>query len=314
MSLNKNLINKFTDVTSSAAIATYNYIGKNNKIKADKAAVDMMRSKLNKIKMDGKIVIGEGELDEAPMLYIGEKIGSGNGIRLDFAVDPVEGTNFVAKNLNGGLSVLALAERGNLFKAPETYMNKIAACKDIPNDCVDLDFSIEKNIGNLSDFKKKKVSEIIVCILDRPRHKDIIDKLTKLKVKIKLIKDGDVSGALFVTDKKYNVDLFMGIGGGPEGVLAACALDAYGCFFQGRFLFKTESDVDRANAMGINDLNKKYNLNEIIKGDSMFFATGITDGDLVKGVEYKNNIFYTETLVTHKNSSINIIKKEIANT
>ena len=314
MSLNKNLINKFTDVTSSAAIATYNYIGKNNKIKADKAAVDMMRSKLNKIKMDGKIVIGEGELDEAPMLYIGEKIGSGNGIRLDFAVDPVEGTNFVAKNLNGGLSVLALAERGNLFKAPETYMNKIAACKDIPNDCVDLDFSIEKNIGNLSDFKKKKVSEIIVCILDRPRHKDIIDKLTKLKVKIKLIKDGDVSGALFVTDKKYNVDLFMGIGGGPEGVLAACALDAYGCFFQGRFLFKTESDVDRANAMGINDLNKKYNLNEIIKGDSMFFATGITDGDLVKGVEYKNNIFYTETLVTHKNSSINIIKKKTANT
>ena len=314
MSLNKNLINKFTDVTSSAAIATYNYIGKNNKIKADKAAVDMMRSKLNKIKMDGKIVIGEGELDEAPMLYIGEKIGSGNGIRLDFAVDPVEGTNFVAKNLNGGLSVLALAERGNLFKAPETYMNKIAACKDIPNDCVDLDFSIEKNIGNLSDFKKKKVSEIIVCILDRPRHKDIIDKLTKLKVKIKLIKDGDVSGALFVTDKKYNVDLFMGIGGGPEGVLAACALDAYGCFFQGRFLFKTESDVDRANAMGINDLNKKYNLNEIIKGDSMFFATGITDGDLVKGVEYKNNIFYTETLVTHKNSSINIIKTKTANT
>ena len=314
MSLNKNLINKFTDVTSSAAIATYNYIGKNNKIKADKAAVDMMRSKLNKIKMDGKIVIGEGELDEAPMLYIGEKIGSGNGIRLDFAVDPVEGTNFVAKNLNGGLSVLALAERGNLFKAPETYMNKIAACKDIPNDCVDLDFSIEKNIGNLSDFKKKKVSEIIVCILDRPRHKDIIDKLTKLKVKIKLIKDGDVSGALLVTDKKYDVDLFLGIGGGPEGVLAACALDAYGCFFQGRFLFKTESDVNRANAMGINDLSKKYNLNEIIKGDSMFFATGITDGDLVKGVEYKNNIFYTETLVTHKNSSINIIKKEIANT
>ena len=314
MSLNKNLINKFTDVTSSAAIATYNYIGKNNKIKADKAAVDMMRSKLNKIKMDGKVVIGEGELDEAPMLYIGEKIGSGNGLRLDFAVDPVEGTNFVAKNLNGGLSVMALAERGNLFKAPETYMNKIAACKDIPNDCVDLDFSIEKNIGNLSDFKKKKVSEIIVCILDRPRHKDIIDKLTKLKVKIKLIKDGDVSGALFVTDKKYNVDLFMGIGGGPEGVLAACALDAYGCFFQGRFLFKTESDVDRANAMGINDLNKKYNLNEIIKGDSMFFATGITDGDLVKGVEYKNNIFYTETLVTHKNSSINIIKKKTANT
>ena len=314
MTLSRELLKSLIDITSKSAIACYPYIGKNEKILADKAATDMMRDQLNKLNIKGEVVIGEGELDEAPMLYIGEKIGSGDGLKLDFAVDPVEGTNFVAKNLNGGMSVMAFAERGNLFNAPETYMNKIAACKDIPDNCIDLDFSIEKNINNLSDFKKKKAKDMIVCILDRPRHKDIINKLKKLQVQIKLIQDGDVSGALLVTDKKYNVDLFLGIGGGPEGVLAACALDAFECFFQGRFLFETKNDINRANAMGINDLSKKYNLNEIIKGDSMFFATGITSGDLVKGVEFKNNIFYTETLVTHKNSSINIVKKEIAST
>ena len=183
-------------------------------------------------------------------------------------------------------------------------MDKLAVSGNIPNDVVDLDFSIEKNIRNLSDAKNKDISELTVCLLDRPRHKKIIDQLIKLNVKLKLITDGDVSGALMVTNEKYNVDLFLGIGGGPEGVLAACALDAYNCKFQGRFIFKTDDDIKRAKNMGIKDLDKKYNLNEIIKGESIFCATGITDGDLVKGVKIKDNKYTTETLVTHKSNQI----------
>ena len=314
MALPKDIIDKFINVTSSAAISTYKFIGMNDKINADKAAVDSMRSELNKLDINGKIVIGEGELDNAPMLFIGENVGTGRGFDLDIAVDPVEGTNFVAKNLKGGLSVLSVAEKGNLFNAPETYMNKIAVGCDLPADCVDLDYSIEKNINNLADFKNKKISEITACILDRQRHKNIIEKLLQMKVKIKLLTDGDVAGALLVTNGKYNVDIFLGIGGGPEGVLAASALDAFNCFFQGRFLFNDEKDITRANSMGINELDKKYYLNEIVKGDSIFCATGITDSDLVKGVKLINNVFVTETFVTHKNSSNNIIINNIANT
>ena len=314
MALPKDIIDKFINVTSLAAISTYKFIGMNDKINADKAAVDSMRSELNKLDINGKIVIGEGELDNAPMLFIGENVGTGKGFDLDIAVDPVEGTNFVAKNLKGGLSVLAVAEKGNLFNAPETYMNKIAVGCDLPADCVDLDYSIEKNINNLADFKNKKISEITACILDRQRHKNIIEKLLQMKVKIKLLTDGDVAGALLVTNGKYNVDIFLGIGGGPEGVLAASALDSFNCFFQGRFLFNDEKDITRANSMGINELDKKYYLNEIVKGDSIFCATGITDSDLVKGVKLINNVFVTETFVTHKNSSNNIIINNIANT
>ena len=314
MSLNKNIINKFINVTSLAAIATYKYIGKKNKIAADKAAVDVMRSEINKLNIAAKIVIGEGELDDAPMLYTGEKLGTGNGPSLDIAVDPVEGTNFVANNLPGGLSVIAVSEENNLFNAPETYMEKIATSNNIPKDAIDLDFSVEKNIKNLSDATGKKINNLTVCLLDRPRHKDIIQKLNKLGVKIKFITDGDVSGALLVTSKKYDVDIFIGVGGGPEGVLAAAALDAFNCNFQGRFLFKSEKDILVAKRMGIKDLNKKYDIKEIIKGESLFCATGITDGDLVKGVLLHQNKFFTETLVTHKNNSINIVKSEIANT
>tara|TARA_B100000287_G_scaffold67042_1_gene58614 strand:- start:765 stop:1709 length:945 start_codon:yes stop_codon:yes gene_type:complete len=311
MPLNKDLIKNFSNITSMAAAATYNYIGKKNKIAADKAAVDMMRNEINKLDIDGKIVIGEGELDEAPMLYIGEKLGTGKGLSLDIAVDPVEGTNFVANNLPGGLSVISVAEKNNLFNAPETYMEKIAFGSDVPKFALDLDFSIEKNIKNLSDVKNKKISDITACLLNRPRHKEIIEKLKKLNVKLKLITDGDVSGALLVSNHKYDVDIFLGIGGGPEGVLAACALDAFGCNFQGRFLFKEDDDIQRAKKMGISDLSKKYEINEIIKGDSIFCATGITDGELVKGVKKVENYYQTETLVTHKNSSINIINNKI---
>ena len=310
MNLDKKLIDKFVSVTSSAAASCYKHIGKGNKILADKAATDSMRESLNKLSIDGEVVIGEGELDKAPMLYIGEKLGTGVGPSIDIAVDPLEGTNFAANNLPGALSVMAISSKGNLFKAPETYMEKIAVGNDIPFDAIDLDFPIEKNIKNIAESKNKNINDIAVCLLDRPRHKKMIDKLKMLKVKIKLITDGDISGALLVSDKKYNIDIFLGIGGGPEGVLAASALDSFGCKFQGRFLFKTDKDIARAKSMGIKDLNKKYELNEIIRGDSIFCATGITSGDLVNGVKSINGNFITETLIAHKNSSINIVKKE----
>tara|TARA_B100002019_G_scaffold282975_1_gene288837 strand:- start:1243 stop:2190 length:948 start_codon:yes stop_codon:yes gene_type:complete len=302
MALDKSLVEKFRIVTTKAAYAASKFKGLNDKKGADKAAVDAMRAELNKIDMKGRVVIGEGELDEAPMLYIGEELGSGKGQEIDIAVDPVEGTNFVAKNLPGGIATLAISEKNNLFNAPETYMHKLAIGKNIENGVVDLDFNLETNLKNLADAKSKNLSELTVCLLDRPRHKEIIDTLDNFKVKKKLITDGDVSGALYVTDDKFGVDMFIGIGGGPEGVLAASALDASNCFFQGRFIFDNEQDIKRAKQMKIEDLNKKYNLNEIVSGDSIFSATGITDGDLVMGIHEKDDSFKSETLVSHKSS------------
>ena len=303
MALNKDLINDIITVTSKAAISCYDFIGKNQKKNADKAATDSMRNEINKLSINGEVVIGEGELDKAPMLYIGEKLGLGGNVNLDIAVDPVEGTNFVAKNLPGALSVISIAEKGNLFNAPETYMDKIAVSKKIPFEAIDLDFPVEKNIKNIADSLNKDIADITACLLDRPRHKQIINELKRLNVKMRLISDGDVSGALMVTDEKYDVDIFLGIGGGPEGVLAASAIDAYKCKFQGRFIFENEKDIERAKKMGIKNLNKKYDLNEIIKGDSIFCATGITSGDLVKGIIHKDNKYITQTLVTHKSSN-----------
>ena len=311
MSLNKDLINSLVKVTSRAAINCYQYLGKENKKLADKAATDSMRNDLNNLEINGEVVIGEGELDEAPMLYIGEKLGKGNGPSLDIAVDPLEGTNFVAKNIPGAISVLAISEKGNLFNAPETYMNKIAVGKDIPFDATDLDYPIKKNIFNIAEAKNKNIDELTVCILDRPRHKNIIEELKSLKVNLKLISDGDICGALLVTDNKYNIDLFLGIGGGPEGVISAAALDAYGCKFQGRFIFDNDKDILRAKKMGIKDLEKKYELHEIIKGDSIFCATGITKNELVNGVKLIDGKFITETLVTQKNIIPYIAKKEV---
>ena len=311
MNFNKEFLDKIINVTSNAAIACYEHLGKKDKILVDKAATDMMRKNLNNLNIDGKIVIGEGELDEAPMLFIGEKLGTGKGSSFDIAVDPLEGTNFAANNLPGALSVISISEKGNLFKAPETYMDKLAVGKNVPYDATDLDFSVEKNIKNIADSKNKDLEKITVCLLNRPRHKEIIDKINKLKVNLKLISDGDVTGALLVTDEKYDVDIFLGIGGGPEGVLAASALDAFNCKFQGRFLFKTDTDIQRAKNMGINDLDKKYELNEIIKGNSIFCATGITKNELVNGVKLIDGKFITETLVTQKNIIPYIAKKEV---
>ncbi len=308
MTIDTKFIDQFISVTSKAALAASYLAGKKDKIAADQAAVDSMRTALNNINMNGQVVIGEGTLDKAPLLYTGELLGTKMGPSFDIAVDPVEGTNFVANNLPGGITVLAIGDKGNLFNAPETYMNKIATCK-IDKGLIDLDFSLKKNIMNLSEFKNKDVSLLTVCILDRPRHKVIIDELKDLNVNVKLITDGDVLGALYVSDPKYNVDMYLGIGGGPEGVLAACALDTYDCHFQGRFIFDNEIDIIQAKSMGVTDLNKKYELNEIVKGDSLFCASGITNSEILKGIVIQGDRFVSETLVTHKNSNFKKVVK-----
>ena len=308
MTIDKRYIDHFINVSSKAALASSYLIGKKDKIAADQAAVDSMRSELNKIDMNGRVVIGEGTLDEAPMLYTGEFLGNKKGPNFDIAVDPLEGTNLAANNLPGAISVIAIAEKGNLFNAPETYMDKIATGK-IDKGLIDLDNPLKINISNLADYMNKDISSITACLMDRPRHKTIIEKLKKLKVKIKLITDGDVLGALYVSDPKYNVDIFLGIGGGPEGVLAASALDAYDCHFQGRFIFDNKKDIDDAKQMGITDLNKKYELNQIVKGDSIFCATGITTNEVISGINIKGNHYTSETLVTHKDSHFKEIIK-----
>ena len=308
MAIDKKFVDQLVKVTSKAALASSYLVGKKNKIAADKAAVDSMRFNLNNLAIQGEIVIGEGELDDAPMLYIGEKLGTKNGPKFDIAVDPLEGTNFAAYNLPGALSVIAIGEKNNLFKAPETYMEKIST-KIKEKNVVDLDYSVKKNIFNLSEYLNKTPENLTACIMDRPRHHETIKELKDLKVKIKLITDGDVSGALLVTEDKYQVDIFLGIGGGPEGVLAAAALDTFDCNFQGRFIFDTDDDKMRAKKMGIEDLSKKYELNEIITGDTIFCATGITSGDLVSGIEIHDEEFISETLTTHKSSGLKKVIK-----
>jgi len=308
MTIDKKYIDQFINVSSKAALASSYLVGKNDKIAADQAAVDSMRSELNKIDMSGEVVIGEGSLDEAPMLYTGELLGNKNGPYFDIAVDPLEGTNFAANNLPGATSVIAIAEKGNLFNAPETYMDKIAT-GPIEKGLIDLDFPLKKNIYNLADFLNKDISSLTACVMDRPRHQKMIDELKQLNIKIRLITDGDVLGALYVTNPKYNVDIFLGIGGGPEGVLAASALDAFDCHFQGRFIFDNDKDIKEAKKMGITDLNRKYELNEIVKGDSIFCSTGITSSEMLKGIVIKDNEYTSETLVTHKSSKFKEIIK-----
>ena len=303
MDIDKVFQDQLIKITQEAAISVYPHLGKNNKIAADEAATTSMRTNLNKIDIKGKIVIGEGEMDEAPMLYIGEKLGTKQGPEFDIAVDPLEGTNFAAKNLPGAISVIAISNKNGLFHAPESYMEKISYPHGIDKSAIDLDFSLKKNLSNLADSKNKKFENLRICVLDRPRHKKIIDEAKSLNINVKLISDGDVSGALLVTEEKHNIDLFLGTGGGPEGVLAASALDTYGCGFQGRFIFDTDELKQRANKMGINDFDKKYKLDEIIKGDSLFCATGITKGDIVNGLELRDNKIVANTLITHKSQN-----------
>ena len=308
------LLNKFIRVCERAAFGASKFIGKNDKIAAAQAAVDEMRSELNKIDMKGKVVIGEGEMDEAPMLFIGEEIGTGKGEELEIAVDPLEGTNFAAKNLPNAIAVLAVAKKGGLLSAPDTYMEKIAVGSGLPKGIVDLDNSVEKNIKLLAEAKKIKPEEIIACVLKRPRHDKIVSSLKSLNVKIKFIQDGDVTGVISVVDPISPIDIYLGIGGGPEGVLAAAALDCLGGQMQTRLVLSDDKEINRAKKLGINDLNKKYNIEDMINGDVIFCASGVTDGEMLKGITYKEDSFEASSFVLHKSQKIskkitNIVKK-----
>jgi len=312
MTLNKTFVNSFVKVTEKAAYGASLHKGKGDKIAADQSAVDEMRSELNKIKMKGKIVIGEGEMDEAPMLYINEKVGTNVGPHLDIAVDPLEGTNFTAKNLPDALSVLAVAKRDNLLKAPDMYMEKIAIGPNFPKDLIDLDFSVKKNIERLADAKKTTPNKLTACVLKRPRHNSIIKSLNSMNVRINYISDGDVSGVISVSKLNFKNDIFIGIGGAPEGVLAAAALSCLNCQMQTRLVFKNNNEIKKAKELGIKNIKKKYNINDMIRGDVIFCATGVTDGNLVQGIKNSKNYFISETLVLHKMSKIKkIIKNKI---
>ena len=312
MIIDKFLIDSFVKTTERAAYGASNFKGKNDKIAADQAAVDEMRKELNTINMKGKIVIGEGDLDEAPMLYINEEVGTKIGEEFDIAVDPLEGTNFAAKNLPNALSVLAVTRRGNLLHAPDIYMEKIAIGPDLPKNLVDLDYGIEKNIKLLSEAKNTRPEKLSVCVLKRPRHNSIIKSLNSMGVKIDFISDGDVSGAISVAEAKSNIDMYVGIGGAPEGVLAAAALNCLECQMQTRLVFQNINQKNKAMELGIKDLSKKYNIDDMVKNDVIFCATGVTDGDLVKGIKDLGNSFQSETLVLHKSSKINkIIKNQL---
>ena len=306
MSIDKNYFEKFVQATEKGAIGAFPFIGKGDKNAADQGSVDMMRNELNLIDMDGEIVIGEGEMDEAPMLYIGEKVGTKKGQKLDIALDPLEGTNFVANNMPNAFSMIAVCEKGNLFSAPDTYMEKIAVGKNLPKNLLDLDFTIEKNIKLLAEAKDKKIDQITACILKRPRHDKIIKSLKNLNVKIKYISDGDVSGAISVVDPNTNIDIYLGTGGGPEGVLAAAALSCMGGQIQTRLVLD-DVQLERVNKIGRIDVKKKYNIEDMVKGDVIFCASAITNGEIVDGLKDLGDRFEVSTFALHKDHKI--IKK-----
>ena len=313
MSLKKDLLDQFIKVTEFAAFGASPYIGKKDKVAADQGAVDRMRDELNKINIDGTVVIGEGEMDEAPMLYIGEKVGTRNGPKVDIALDPLEGTNFTANNLPNAFSVLAVAEKGNLLSAPDTYMDKIVIGSGLPKNLLDLDNTVEKNIKLLAEAKKKKTSELSACVLKRPRHDEIVAVLNKLSVNINFITDGDIAGALSVVGNNPKNDIYLGIGGGPEGVITAAALSCFGGQIQGRLILD-KNEKQRASKLGVTDTEKKYNIDDMVKGDVIFCATGVTDGDLAKGVKDLGDKFEVNTFALHKTEKIikqvtNIYKK-----
>jgi fructose-1,6-bisphosphatase II / sedoheptulose-1,7-bisphosphatase len=304
MGIEKSYLEKFIKATEYGAYGASQFIGKGDKIAADKGAVDKMRSELNKINMKATIVIGEGEMDEAPMLHIGEKVGTDNGPEFDIAVDPLEGTTFTSKGLPNAFSVLAVAETGNLLSAPDTYMEKIIIGSNLPKNLLDLDNSVEKNINLLAEAKNKKLSELSACVMKRPRHDLIVKALEKMKVRINYITDGDIAGGLTVVGSKPKNDIYLGIGGGPEGVIVAAALSCLGGQIQGRLLLD-KKEIIRAKKLGITDYKKKYNIDDMIKGDVIFCASGVTNGELAEGIKLFNDEFKVNTLALHKNQKIN---------
>ena len=303
MAIDKKFLNLFTKATEKAAIGASKFIGKKDKIAADKGAVDPMRRELNKINMEGTVVIGEGEMDEAPMLYIGEKLGTLNGPKFDLAVDPLEGTKFTANGEPNAFSVLAISEKGCLLSAPDTYMEKIVIGSGLPQNLMDIDYGVEKNIKLLAKAKNKKISDINACVLKRPRHNNIIKELTRMNVKINYITDGDIAGALSVIGKKPKNDIYYSTGGGPEGVIVAAALSCYGGQIQGKLVLNAEEKI-RAKKLGIKDFDKKYNIEDMVSGDVIFCASGVTSGDLASGVKDLGNEFEVNTFALHKSQSI----------
>jgi len=284
-------------VTEAAAIASYDQVGRGNEHDADRAAVDAMRRALNQCNFDGTVVIGEGERDEAPMLYIGEKVGTGKGPKVDIALDPLEGTTLTAKAMANALAVVAVAEGGSLLHAPDTYMDKIAIGGGYPEGIVDLDADPRDNILALARAKGVRPQEIKACILDRPRHADIIAKVRESGAAVALISDGDIAGVIHTSDPETGIDIYMGQGGAPEGVLAAAALRCVGGQIQGRLVFRNDDERGRAARIGIKDFNRKYGTLDLASGDVMFAATGVTDGSMLRGIHRAGRFMTSETIV-----------------
>jgi fructose-1,6-bisphosphatase II / sedoheptulose-1,7-bisphosphatase len=289
-------------VTEAAAIAAWKLVGRGDEMAADQVAVDAMRNALNELDIQGVIVIGEGERDEAPMLYIGEKVGSGKGPRVDIALDPLEGTTLTAKSMANALAVMAWAPAGTLLNAPDTYMDKIGCGPGYPEGVIDLDATPADNVRAMARAKGVEPSEITVCVLDRPRHADIIASLREVGARVYLITDGDVAGVIHTTDPSTGIDLYIGQGGAPEGVLACAALKCVGGQFQGRLVFRNADEKARATRMGVTEFDRKYTLNEIVRAEAIFTATGVTKGALLDGVKLENGHVVTHSVVMNSSS------------
>ncbi|WP_322964494.1 class II fructose-bisphosphatase [Sphingomonas fuzhouensis] len=300
--LDRVLVLEMVRVTEAAAIAASTLVGRGDEKAADAAAVEAMRAALNELDMDGTVVIGEGERDEAPMLFIGEKVGTGNGPEIDIALDPLEGTTICAKAGPNSLAVLAIAEKGHLLNAPDVYMDKIAVGPGYPAGVIDLDRSPSDNIRAIAEAKGVKPGDIVVCVLDRPRHEGLIAELRSLGCGVVLIGDGDVAGVIATTDPDTTIDVYMGSGGAPEGVLACAALRCVGGQFKGRLLFRNDAERTRAHKWGVTDLDKQYDLTELAQGDCIFAATGVTDGSLLAGVKRRPKVMTTESVVMRASS------------
>ncbi len=295
--LDRGLVLDAVRVTEIAAIAAWHLVGRGDEKEADQAAVDAMRTALNDLEIDGEIVIGEGERDEAPMLFIGEKVGKGGVHKIDIALDPLEGTTLTAKAMDNALAVMAWAPKGTLLNAPDTYMDKIACGPGYPAGVIDLDKSPEENVRAVAAAKGVAASEITVCVMDRPRHAEIIAALRAVGARVYLITDGDVAGVMNTADPSTGVDLYIGQGGAPEGVLACAALKCMGGQFQGRLIFRNADEKTRAKRVGITDLDRKYDLHEMVRADAIFAATGVTNGALLDGVKYKDGFVHTHSIV-----------------
>jgi fructose-1,6-bisphosphatase II / sedoheptulose-1,7-bisphosphatase len=312
--LDRVLVLEVARVTEAAAIAAARLRGRGNEKAADKAAVDAMRRELGRVHIRGRVVIGEGEMDEAPMLYIGEEVGIGDGPEVDIAVDPLEGTTICAKAMPNALAVLAIAERGGLLHAPDIYMNKIAIGPGYPDGIVDLDAPVAANLNNLARAKGVPIAEITACILDRPRHAELIKGVRDAGAAVQLIPDGDIAGVIWTTDpEETGIDIYLGSGGAPEGVLAAAALRCIGGQMQGRLMPLKDEERERAAKMGA-DVDRKYTMQDMAAGDVIFSATGVTDGSLLEGVHFRGDFAETETVVMRaKTGTVRRIKTTFRN-